>query len=101
MRPIKMEKIVNRKRYSVETAVLIAHDAYWDGRNHERQGRNTFLYRTPKRAYFVVNQTLWQGELDSLTPLSQEEAIELYEGPLSEHEITYEEAFPGVSVEEA
>jgi hypothetical protein len=96
-----MIRIVNRKRYSTETAKLIASDSYWDGHNFERHGRNTFLYRAPNGAYFSVNLTQWQGEQDTLSPLTQEEALELYEGPLSEHEVEYAEAFPGVVVEDA
>ncbi len=99
--PKEFSKIINKKRYSVQTAVLIASDAYWDGHNFERHGRNTFLYRTPNGNYFTVNLTCWQGERDTLTPISQDEAIDLYESSLSEHEISYAEAFPGVKVEEA
>jgi hypothetical protein len=94
-------RIVDRKRYDVQTATLIASDAYWDGHNWERHGRNTFLYRTPKGNYFTVLLTQWQGERDNLQPVSLEEAIELYEGPLTEHEESYAAAFPGVKVEEA
>ncbi len=96
-----MERIIGRKKYSVKTATLIASDEYWDGSNWERHGRNTFLYRTPNGAYFTVNLTQWQGERDSLTPVTQEEAIELYENSLSEHEVSYSEAFPDVKVDDA
>ena len=99
--PKHFEKIIDRKRYSVETAELIASDAYWDGHNFERQGRNTFLYRTPKGAFFEVNLTCWQGEKDTLIPITQDEAIELYETNLSEHELDYQTAFPGVTVQDA
>ena len=99
--PSKFSKIVDQKRYSVETATLIASDAFWDGRNWERYGRNSFLYRTPRGAYFTVTLTQWQGERDTIEPISQEEAIELYERELSEHEIDYSTAFPGVKVEDA
>jgi hypothetical protein len=96
-----MIRIVNRKRYNTETARLIASNAYWDGHNFERHGRNAFLYRTPNGAYFSVNLTMWQGEQDLLSPLTQEEALELYEGPLTEHEVDHAEAFPDVVVEDA
>ncbi len=99
--PENFVRIIGKKRYSVKTATLIASDAYWDGHNHERHGRNTFLYRTPRGAYFTVNLTQWQGEQDTLSPITQDEAIELYEGPLSEHEVDYAEAFPSVTVEDA
>lgn len=67
----------------------------------ERSGRNRFLYRTPKGAYFVVTLTQWQGEADTLEPISQQEAIELYENSLTEHAVEYGEAFPEVTVEDA
>ena len=98
--PEKFEKIINRKKYSTETAELLAGNDHWDGNNFERSGRNCFLYRTPKGAYFEVNLSQWQGEGDSLIPLSEGEAIELFEG-MREQRVTFEEAFPGVKVEEA
>ena len=99
--PSNFERIVGGKRYSTATATLIADDAYWDGSNMERSGRNRFLYRTPKGAYFLVTLTQWQGEQDALEPITQQEAIELYEGSLTEHAVEYAEAFPEVNIEEA
>lgn len=99
--PEEFTRIIDRKRYRVKTATLIAHDAYWDGHNFERSGRNSFLYRTPGGAYFEVNLTQWQGERDTLIPVTQDEAIELFEGNLTEHEVNYSEAFPGVEVKDA
>lgn len=99
--PAKLMKIVDRKRYDTATATLIAHDAYWDGHNFERHGRNTFLYMTPKGNYFTVHLTQWQGERDTLNPVTQDEAIELYESSLTEHEVDYATAFPDVQVENA
>ena len=99
MRPPKTyERIVNRTRYSVATAELLAGDDYWDGHNFERRGRNKFLYRTPKGAYFTVTLSQWQGESDDLTPCTLEEAIDLYEGSLTEHYEPYDVAFPTVKV---
>lgn len=99
--PENMTKIVNRKRYSTKTATIIADDCYWDGHNMERHGRNTFLYRTPNGAYFTVTLTQWQGEQDRLEPVTQADALELYEGPLSEHYGSYADAFPEVEVKDA
>ena len=99
--PSNFTRIVNRKRYSTKTATLIASDAYWDGHNFERHGRNMFLYRTAKGAYFTVTLTQWQGERDSLEPISEGEALALFEGALSEHEVSYQEAFPNVTIEDA
>lgn len=98
--PEKFAKIVGRKRYDVATALLIAHDCYWDGHNWERHGRNTFLYRTPKGAYFTVTRSQWQGEQDRLEVIALDDAVELYEGPLLEHAEDYATAFPTVTVEE-
>lgn len=99
--PTSFTRIVNRRRYDVKTAELLAGDDYWDGHNFERSGRNTFLYRTPKGAYFTVRLTCWQGESDDLNPIDQDEAIELFEGPLTEHRVSYADAFPGVEVIDA
>lgn len=99
--PTQFVRIIDRKRYDVTTATLIAHDAFWDGHNFERHGRNCFLYRTPKGNYFTVNLSQWQGEQDTLNPCTLEEAIDLYERTLTEHEVPYAEAFPGVKVIDA
>ena len=96
-----MQRIVKGRRYDTETATLVASDHYWDGQNMERHGRNTYLYRTPHGAHFVVTESLWQGERDSLEPVSLGRARELYEGPLCEHDVAYEAAFPTVEVEDA
>ena len=101
MNGIDMQRVVNGVRYNTETAELVADDVYWDGHNLERHGRNTWLYRTPKGAYFTVTQTQWEGERDSLEPVTQDEAVELWEGPLTEHDVDFETAFPDVPVEEA
>ena len=97
-----MTAIIDRKRYSTKTATLLAGDDYWDGHNYERQGRNTFLYRTPKGAYFQVQLTCWQGERTGITPMSMDEAIAFFESCRQDsRRVSYEEAFPGVKVEEA
>jgi len=100
MKPRTMQAIINRRRYDTDKATLLAGDDYWDGHNWERNGRQTFLYRTPKGAYFAAYLTSWQGERDSLRPLDLEEALELY-GRLPERRVDFEDAFPGVEVEDA
>ena len=94
-------RTVDRKSYSTKTATMIASDDYWDGSNHERNGRNRFLFRTARGAYFVVTGSFWQGESNTLEPVEQSEAIDLYEGSLTEHHVSYLEAFPDVEVTEA
>jgi len=100
MKPRPMEAVINRKRYSTQTATLIASNAFWDGNNWERSGRNAFLYRTPRGGYFVARQTCWQGERDSLSPLSEDEAIEMFEN-MPVQEVDFSSAFPEVTVEDA
>lgn len=101
MNPGTMTRIVNGKRYSTENATLLASDVYWDGHNHERSGRNRWLYRTPKGRYFLLIRSMWQDERDSLEPISETDARLLYEGSLCTHEVSYAEAFPGVEIEDA
>jgi len=80
MKPAKMTKVVDGVKYDTEKATIIAHDCYWDGHNMERNGRNTYLYKTPKGRYFATYLSLWQGELDRLEPLTMDEAIALMSG---------------------
>lgn len=98
--PADMDAIIDRKRYSTATATLLAGDDYWDGRNWERSGTNTFLYRTPKGAYFSATLTQWQGAHDKLDALTQDAAAELYED-LTERRVSFEDAFPGLTLEDA
>lgn len=93
MRPEKVIKVIDGYRYNTETSTLIASDAYWDGHNHERSGRNTFLYRTKKGAFFAVHQSFWVGEQTRVEPLDEIEAQALYENALSEHELSWEQVF--------
>jgi hypothetical protein len=99
--PENFSRIVGGLRYSTKTATLIAGDDRWDGSSFERHGRNTWLYRTPGGAYFTVTCTQWQGKSDTLKPLTEDEAIQLYENDLPEHMVDYEEAFPGVEIKDA
>ena len=95
-----MSKVVDGKRYNTETATVIASDDYFDGYNYERNGRNCFLMRTLHGHYFKVKMSKWQGELNNLVPLYEDEAIKLYED-LPVHTCEYETAFPDQKVEEA
>jgi hypothetical protein len=103
MQPVTMTRVIGGKRYSTATATLLASDAYWDGNNYERHGRNTFLYRTPKGAYFALYRTQWQGEHDTIEPLDDVQALDVYEGMAAHDmaEVPVEVAFPDLVVEEA
>jgi hypothetical protein len=100
MKPISMTSIIDRKRYSTDTATLLSGDDYWDGHNWERACRNQFLYRTPRGAYFTLKLSSWQEEMNRILPLSLDEAIAMFEGH-KEKRVGYNEAFPGIEVEEA
>jgi hypothetical protein len=94
-----MRQIIDGKLYDTEKSQLLAHDRYWDGSNFERNGRNTYLYKTDKGRFFLYHSTLWQGERNFIEAITKEEAKQYYE-QLPEHEIDYEQAF-GEPPEEA
>jgi len=101
MKPLEdFTAIVNRKRYSTRTATLLAGNDYWDGHNFERHGRNSFLYRTARGAYFALHQTTWQGERTCIEPLTTDEAADLWER-LPEHRSCWEDAFSKLTLEDA
>ena len=87
-----MEQIVNGLKYDTEKAARVASDRYWDGRNWERSGRNTYLYKTPNGRFFLHHTTLWVNERDHIEAITIEEAQQYYED-LSEHDVDYAEAF--------
>lgn len=104
MKPLDVVQVVDGRRYSTRTATLLAGDDYWDGHNLERGGTNRFLFRTPRGAYFVQTRTCWIGSQQNdgrLTPVTQADAIGLFESSMRERRVTWEEAFPGVAVEDA
>jgi hypothetical protein len=70
------------------------------GGGWERLGWQAFLFRTLKGNYFVQFQSTSPGDRDRLLPLSQDEAMRLY-GELPQKKVSFEEAFPGVEIEEA
>ena len=100
MKLTNLEQIIERKRYRTEDATVLASDAYFDGSNWERHGRNTWLLKTPKGAYFAQHQTQWQGERDTIEALTVDEAVDMYQ-TLPEHEADWAEAFPGEALEDA
>lgn len=87
-----MEAIVNGLRYSTEKATEVASDHFWDGSNWERNGRNTYLYKTKNGRFFIYKFTMWQGEQDFIKPISNDEAMALYE-QLPVKSMEYSEAF--------
>lgn len=100
---MKMNQIVEGKRYNTETATLVCGDDYHDGHNWERHGTNTFLFRTPNGRYFFQRLTQWQGQSDHLSPCDVGEAMDFYEACQTNGvcRMEFEEAFPKITVEEA
>ena len=96
-----MNQIVNNLRYDTQKSDLIAEDEFRDGNNRQYHGRNKYLYRTKNGNYFLVTETVWQGERDSLEPVSEKQAAELYETILVNHNEDYEDAFPNIEVKDA
>jgi hypothetical protein len=101
--PADMTAVINRKRYSTATATLLCGNDWWDGHNHERSGRQRFLYRAPKGSLFFVNLTCWQGEASEIQPADEDEALGFFE-TCARHEsndLDFDAAFPKVVIEEA
>lgn len=96
-----MRRIIARKIYDTATANLIADNTFADGTNRLTAGRATFLYSTPKGAYFALHETCWQGETNRIEPLTLDAAVDLYEDLHDADAIPFEAAFPGVLIEEA
>lgn len=94
-----MKRIINGKRYDTEKANTVATNAYWDGSNHDRNGRTTSLMKTKNGRFFLYDTTRWQGEINTIEPLTIEEAKYHYE-ELPVQEMDYKEAF-GEDPEEA
>jgi len=101
--PKDLERVVNQTRYSVAKSTLIAGNDYWDGQNWERNGRNSFLYKTPGGKFFTVDLSQWQGEdYSTLEPVSKDDAIEFFESCRDDcQRIKFEEAFPDVKIKDA
>jgi hypothetical protein len=87
-----MEQIINGLKYDTEVADLVASDRYWDGHNYDRDGRNTYLYKTLNGRFFLHHTSRWVGERDHIEPVGLKEAKQYYQ-ELIEHSMSYVEAF--------
>lgn len=103
MKPQTMQQIIEGKRYNTEAATLLAGNDWWDGHNFERGGTQAFLYRTPKGRYFFQHLTQWEGQRDGLAPCTVDEAAAFWETADANGttRATWEEAFPGIELEDA
>lgn len=96
-----MIRVVEGVRYDTEKSYLLAHDQTWTGTGHDHTGRNTFLFRSIQTGrFFQILTTAWEWERDTLSPLTRDQAIRLYE-VLPVKDTSFEEAFPEVQLVEA
>jgi hypothetical protein len=95
-----MKRVIDRKTYNTETAEEIATNDYSDGTDAYNCGRTSSLFLTKKGAYFESHSTCWQGESDVLIPVTVEGAIEFFETAYDQKK-EFEDAFPGVEIEDA
>ena len=100
MLPREMRAVFGKLVYDTGKSVVIASDAFHDGKNWERRGTNTYLYRTKHGRYFKQFLTRNENQEPFLEPLSLEDAITLYY-KLGQKEKPFEDAFPNVSLEDA
>lgn len=97
------EDIVRGIRYRVTDALLLAMDGHYDLMSGEcdRPSRLAlFLFRGVNRHYFTLRLSDWQDETDRISPCSVGDAMATYRD-LEEKVLTWEEAFPEVSVQDA
>jgi len=74
-----MNQIIGGKIYNTKTAVNLADNQFSDGSNRLSHGRATSLYKTKKGNFFAYHETCWQGEHDTIEPLTIEDAKALFE----------------------
>lgn len=87
-----MERVIDGKKYDTEKATIVADNEFSDGSNRMNCGRCTLLYKTKKGNFFAAYETCWQGEYDTIDPLTINEAKEMFEG-LRNQLGKYEEVF--------
>ena len=96
MQPLRMTAFIGGKRYSTDKSTLLAHDAYWDGKSEDRDGKNEFLFRTEKGDYFVQHRvntaSCFDAAHDWVEPVTETDAVMLY-WELPERPVEFERAF--------
>lgn len=91
-----MRKIIDRKVYDTSTATVICRSGQL---NVDGCTRSATLFKTKKGNFFILNETMWQGEHDSITVLTENEAADFYEN-CAETFMFFEKAF-SIKIEEA
>ena len=87
---------VNGKKYSAQNSTLLADDTLiMRHRRRDERGRGKFLYRDNNSGeYFLLTVTIVRGEKDSLRPITQAEALQLFDYSLLTHYALFVDAFP-------
>lgn len=93
-----MKQVIDGKRYDTEKATLIADNEFRDGSNRMSGGRSTSLYKTKRGNFFALHETCWQGERDTIEPLTVGQAKEYFE-KLDDGKHEYEDVFNEVAEE--
>lgn len=96
-----MHRVIGGLRYDTDKATVIADDIGSNGSCGSASGRRTYLYRTNAGRYFAHHETTRKGERSTIEPLDQLEAVRIYESFNDPTAMDFEEAFPGVPVEDA
>jgi len=94
-----MRNLIEGKIYDTDKSDVVATNDFSDPSNMYNVGRSSTLYKTKKGRFFVEYNTCWQGEHDSLEPVSTKTAQEIYAG-MYDRKMGIEEAF-GTEIEEA
>jgi hypothetical protein len=91
MRPLdSWEEIIDGKRFSTKTAVLIARGT--DKNTDNPRNWSIFLYRTPEDTYFKVHLNPSENRNNLLHPVTRVEALNLF-AELTDRCVDLEDAF--------
>lgn len=88
-----MIQVINGKRYDSQKSETI-------GTISKGTGRTTTLEKTKKGNFFLYHCTQWEGEINSIDPISKEKAVKQYGDIIGEADVDYESTF-GEEPEEA
>ncbi len=94
-----MKQIIKNKIYNTTTAKCITEDGVL---SVNKCTTCKELYITKKGNFFIYYITMWQGEKNSITPISIEEAFKFYtENVSSFDEDVVKKYFSNIKIEEA
>ncbi len=100
MKPSPMIRVYDKLIWDTTKAEIVASNAYFDGKNYEREGTNTFLMRTQNGRFFLQFNNANDGNKSYLKPLSDDEAMTLFH-ELEVKEKKFNELWEGVTLKDA